>query len=363
MGMPCSAPPTPKGQRGVALIAVMLAVALSSIVMADILSRQFADIRRSTQYQRFAQARQLALVGERYARGLLTKDGKGIDSPIDKWARKNIVARSEQMTVELCIFDLQGYFNLNSLVLKDGNINPIQRMRLDRLFRKVGVDPKKVGAIIDWLDKDSDVDDQDGAERHYYEQLASPYRVANQPFSDLSELRLVKGFSENAKNREALDTVLPYLRVLPEDTALNVNTAHPMVLQALHDDLDSETAEELHRYPEGKWRAETNCRREKLQAPNFTIPEDKDFHRTPRRDAGGNVINSERSPYSNVKEFSFWARSNNINLDTQGLDVKSSFFGVRVDIDFGDSKVRQYSVLRRDNKGKIAVLSRRYDNL
>ena len=363
MGMPRSAPPNPRGQRGVALIAVMLAVALSSVVMADILSRQFADIRRSTQYQRFAQARQLALVGERYARGLLAKDSRTVDSPIDKWARKNIVARSEKMTVELCIFDLQGYFNLNSLVLKNGNINPIQRQHLERLFRKVGVDPQKVGAIVDWLDTDSDVDDKDGAERHYYEQLASPYRVANQPFSDLSELRLVKGFSENAKNREALDAVLPYLRVLPEDTTLNVNTAHPMVLQALHDDLDSEIAEELHRYPEGKWREETSCRRERLQAPNFIIPPDKDFKRIPRRDANGNIINAERSPYGNVGEFSFWARSNNINLNPQGLGVKSSFFGIRVDIDFGDSKVRQYSVLRRDKRGAIAVLSRRYNNL
>ena len=75
-----------------------------------------------------------------------------------------------------------------------------------------------------------------GAEDSDYQLLDPPYRTANQPFNDVGELLLVKGFG-----RKQLDTLRPYITVLPtkggEKTKINVNTAPELVLRSLHTEL------------------------------------------------------------------------------------------------------------------------------
>jgi general secretion pathway protein K len=67
-----------------------------------------------------------------------------------------------------------------------------------------------------------------GAEDLYYLALEAPYRTANRRIADISELLLVKGFSE-----ARLRLLTPYITALPGSTKVNVNTASPELLAAL----------------------------------------------------------------------------------------------------------------------------------
>ncbi len=51
-----------------------------------------------------------------------------------------------------------------------------------------------VDCLMDYIDADSDTRPE-GAEQDYYDQLASPYQIANAPLTTLDELLLVKGFT------------------------------------------------------------------------------------------------------------------------------------------------------------------------
>jgi len=84
--------------------------------------------------------------------------------------------------------------------------------------------------VIDWIDTDSNVTSPGGAEDVDYLTLKTPYRAANQPFTSVEELRLVKGF-----DAKAVLALTPFLTVLPAGahTPINVNTAPPEVLAAL----------------------------------------------------------------------------------------------------------------------------------
>jgi general secretion pathway protein K len=81
--------------------------------------------------------------------------------------------------------------------------------------------------VIDWIDADSNASPA-GAEDIDYLQMKTPYRAANQRMQSVEELRLVRGFT-----REMVDKLRPLVTALPQDTAINVNTASEEVLAAL----------------------------------------------------------------------------------------------------------------------------------
>ncbi len=80
------------------------------------------------------------------------------------------------------------------------SINHADRMLLDHAMSLVKVDaavgPAIVAAIIDWRDNGDQVE-VGGAETSYYSGLNSPYRAKNGPLSDIFELLLVRGITED----------------------------------------------------------------------------------------------------------------------------------------------------------------------
>jgi type II secretory pathway component PulK len=95
-------------------------------------------------------------------------------------------------------------------------------------------------AVLDWLDEDGETRFPDGAEDDYYSRLAPPYRAANGRFTDVSELRLVRGVTG-----EIYDRLAPFVTVLDTATPINVNTAPPEILMSLGPGIDRATAEQL----------------------------------------------------------------------------------------------------------------------
>ena len=74
-------------------------------------------------------------------------------------------------------------------------------MRFQRLLSSLGLPPELVYALVDWIDADSQVMPSGGAEDGYYLNLPKPYRAANRPLVDLSELLWVRGFDEQIIKR------------------------------------------------------------------------------------------------------------------------------------------------------------------
>src|SRR5205807_10637408 len=54
--------------------------------------------------------------------------------------------------LEASLEDLQGCFNLNSLVAREGNPDPVQVAAFSNLLQSVGLETKWVGYVIDWID-------------------------------------------------------------------------------------------------------------------------------------------------------------------------------------------------------------------
>lgn len=113
---------------------------------------------------------------------------------------------------------------MNNL-FRDGEISPDDVNRLRRLLTILKLEPKLADAVLDWSDDDMEIRYPDGAEDETYTRKQPPYRAANRPFADLSELLLVEGF-----NREIYQTLRPFVYVADGYAPLNVNTAEATVL-------------------------------------------------------------------------------------------------------------------------------------
>lgn len=72
-----------------------------------------------------------------------------------------------------------------------GSATPADTVR-KMLMQLPGMTEQIAGAIIDWLDTDSNASES-GAESEYYSTLSSPYAPRNGPLASLEELLLVKG--------------------------------------------------------------------------------------------------------------------------------------------------------------------------
>jgi general secretion pathway protein K len=124
--------------------------------------------------------------------------------------------------------DLQGRFNVNNLVLTDGN-QPNQGAiaAFRRLLTMLGLDPKYADLLVDWIDKNT-VPLPDGAEDSVYLEMDPPFRTPNLPITSTSELMALPGFT-----RADFDKLAPYIVALPIGTQVNLCSAPPQVLDAL----------------------------------------------------------------------------------------------------------------------------------
>lgn len=228
-------------QRGVALITALLVVALATVAAVAMASRQQLDVRRTANLLDGDQAYAYAQAVEGWARMILNRDDtKEVDALDDAWAQRLPPISVTGGQIDGFISDLQGRFNLNNIVTADGEISEVDLQYFLRLLRALQVDEGLVLAVVDWVDQDFETRFPDGAEDDYYLGTDLPYRAANQPFQSISELRLVKGVDADVWNALA-----PYVSALPERTLLNINTAAAPLLQALHEDLSPQIAEQL----------------------------------------------------------------------------------------------------------------------
>jgi len=372
-------------QKGVAIITAMLVVALGTITMVTITSRQQLDLQRERNEGVIQMARDLSASGERFAAALLYRDRQealreNTDSLDDDWAQTIPPVPIDQAAIQGCIIDMQGRFNLNNLIDSQGNAVLAYVEQFDRLLGVLNIERSKAQAVIDWLDQDVNAQVPDGAEDDFYTSLDPAYRAANRVFASVSELQLVKGFDPRVETEaEDYELLVPHVAVLPVDdgpTPVNVNTATPEVLASVDDDypigiglsrwetsayedypecedifdLDAEATEtlaeqdELTPYPSVEaFRAEAGG----LVPPDpedAAAPDEPEQEPTPRIDANGNVIPEPED-------------------SAIPLSVASEWYEVRIDVIAEGLRLSQFSLLQRDGEGRTRIVRRSRDTI
>jgi general secretion pathway protein K len=230
-------------QRGVALITAIIVVAIGTMIAVNLMWQGTLDLRRADAALAADQGLLYVQGAEAWAADILRQDL--VDSPDsdhlgEQWAFALPPLPVDGGTIIGKLEDLQGRFNLNNLIGADGRENELARRQLERLLFSVEADPALAGAVVDWLDPDTEQRFPTGGEDVVYSDHDPPYRTANSAITSASELMAVAGF-----DRETYRKLAPYLTVLPAGTKLNVNTASDVVLASLSDDIDIGTAGSL----------------------------------------------------------------------------------------------------------------------
>ncbi len=220
-----------KRQRGVAAITALLIVAVAASTAMYMLAQQSAMLNQATLVASRAQADLYAQAGLEWARGVVAQDGRTagtVDSLGEPWAQPIAGLPVERALVSGSLSDEQGKFNLNNVVGADKQASPNDVKILRQLFRSLDIPEDLVGAVVDWVDADSDLSGGAGAEDAFYLGLARPYRTANQPMVQVEELYRVRGFDAKTVAR-----VKPFVTALPGRTPVNANTASAEVVAAI----------------------------------------------------------------------------------------------------------------------------------
>jgi general secretion pathway protein K len=221
------------GQKGVAIIMVLLIVALATSLAAFMATQQNLWQRQVGSQIDRSQARHIGIAAIDWARAILAEDARSSTLDHDKeiWASRLPAMPIENGEVLGAIEDRQGFFNLNNLV-RNGVTSAPDVAQFQRLLVLLGLPSELATALADWMDTDSELQYPGGAENVYYLALPHPYRAANRLLSEVGELSLVKGFDS-----KVIERLRPFVAVLPVPGAINVNFAQPEVLAALADNM------------------------------------------------------------------------------------------------------------------------------
>jgi len=291
-------------QSGTALVTALLIVALASVIATAMLKQQHVDIRRAENMVNGDQVVLYLRAGENWVKQILTDDlltGK-IDSRNDNWAKIDKSIQIENGTIQINVDDLQGRFNLNNLLDKEGLPSKKDMERFRHLLAVLELDTELVQPVIDWMDADVNISLPTGAEDQEYLALKQAYRAANAAFVSTSELMLVKGFT-----RPVFDKLSPFISALPDRIDINVNTVSiPVVAAILHTSLI---------------------------------------------DAEATINNRPALGYQDITEFRGEQALTGKKVD--GVGVTSQFFKTQVIVQLGRYNASQTSVIARDNKGTV----------
>jgi general secretion pathway protein K len=229
-----------ESQRGVAIVMAIIVVAIGTMIAVGLMWRGTLDLRRTESALAADQGLMYVQGAEAWAADILRQDL--VDSPDsdnlgEQWAIELPPLPVDGGAIKGRLEDLQGRFNLNNLIGADGKESMLARSQLERLLVMVEADPALAGAVVDWLDPDTELRFPSGGEDVVYSDADPPYRTANSTITSTSELMAVAGF-----DRDIYRSLAPYITVLPAGTKLNVNTASDVVLASLSDDIDLATA-------------------------------------------------------------------------------------------------------------------------
>jgi general secretion pathway protein K len=226
-------------ERGTALIAALLLVALMAAVAVQLTDVTRFAVFRTAQIDSRAQARWQARGAREFAEDVLARSivqEREVTRPTALWRQGPHVFEIERGRISGTIRDGNNCFNINALSEGGGDEEGAQagrsrQERAEAMFTSLtdqiglpgGAAQRLKSQIIDWIDKDSRPE-PGGAEDDVYANFSPPYRAANRRFYELEELLALPEVTA-----ELYHALSPWLCVRPGDKqpVLNVNTLEP----------------------------------------------------------------------------------------------------------------------------------------
>jgi general secretion pathway protein K len=238
-----------RDQKGIALVLTLMVVSILTALIFTFHFENQVELEIAGNLRNETQAYYIARSGVEAGILLLSLDSQNTERPYDsldeEWAQFDIYAAQsgflfEQGTLNGRIEDLERRIDINRLV-QNGNVVSARLAQMERLFDLLGIDKGILAAIIDWLDPDDETYVQYGvgygAERDYYEMLSPPRVCKNGPIDDMSELRLIKGITDEMYFGTQEKPGLKDLLAVRTSGFININTAPPLILSTLSDEL------------------------------------------------------------------------------------------------------------------------------
>lgn len=222
----------PQKERGAALLAVLLLVAVTGAIAAAAMESLSLSRAASANAAALDQSRLYADGVEQLA--LLTIDDLIVENPERTTLHGNWNGASRRIALpggalaEVRVTDGGNCFNVNSVV--DGQAGTGLSRRNSGVNQFVGLmlalqvpeaDARRIAeAAADWADSDN-IPGPGGAEDDAYMARAEPYRTGNTLFADPGELRMLSGM-----NADIYARIRPWLCALPTSdlSPLNINT-------------------------------------------------------------------------------------------------------------------------------------------
>ena len=299
-----------KAQKGIALITVMLVLAVVTVALVSMSSDRQMDIRRTENQLRSTQAWEYVYGLEAWAANQLKLDvdNNKYDALTDQWSKPLTLKPTLEGNVKADIIELQGKINLNNLLV-DGQPSDEDVQQLKRLLTYLEIKPELVDAMLDWIDADMDIRYPNGAEDETYTRLLPPYRSANVPFAEVSELLRVQGITLKDYKK-----MLPYIYVADTYEPININTASPEVLRTL--------------------------------APNI------------KKDEAESIYRASGKPFAKVDEFLKDEAMKGISVNKANLSIDSHHFLLSGYIDMGKNSLLFQTQLSRSTSGEVKVVKR-----
>lgn len=224
-------------ESGVALLIVLLAITLLTIVVVELTYSSQVETHLAIGGRNALQAYYLARSGVNVAEAILVRDldvNGPTDGESDIWAQALPPLPVGDGTVMLHVTDESRLLDVNALAKKDVfEVDPARQI-FRGLFEILGLERPLLSAVIDWLDQNETPETEPpGAEQPFYLGRTPPVRVRNGPVLSVRDLLDVRGMTP-----ELLARLEPFVTALPQDAStrgpkVNVNTAPAEVLYAL----------------------------------------------------------------------------------------------------------------------------------
>jgi general secretion pathway protein K len=271
--------------HGMALLIVLTVISLIIVLTIQFNQNMRQDLVTSGIESDNTRLEFMARSGINLAMAALDNDAKENehDSLQDSWALladENLSPLFDSGSLSVEITDNSGKFQINSIVLtktgeqedtqNQGGGNQLDTIKLlspkqaaaqeqaarNILWRLLRNEPFSledseartiIDSLIDWIDAgDGDWEQEFGAESSYYQSLKTPYPCKNGPVEFIEELLLVKGLTpELLFGDNKHPGLAKLLTTHGTDGKININTADPLLLQALHEDLTKQMADDM----------------------------------------------------------------------------------------------------------------------
>lgn len=324
--MPIS--PRKSSQAGAALITVLLVIAIVSVIAVNLGGKLQLQITRMGNLQQAEQSYWMWLSAEDVLKEVLQtelEENDGVAHKEQNWAQRSGPFPVEGGQIAAKVRDLYSCFNLNSLVAdaEDPGTLEKRKRQYKALLEALEIDNYQAeiltDSLVDWLDEDSQLSGSNGAEDPDYESLPKPYLAANSQLLEMSELRMVRGYSAKVVN--SLNSVAC---VIPNETDLKINI----------NTLEQDQAAVLTGVTEGKLAL---------------------------ADAMALLNNRPPQGYESDEELAELAELSGVRSELEGelpeLTVSSEYFQLVAMIQWGEVEMRARSVLHL-NEGRVQTLYR-----